>query len=55
MSSTDVDATDDAEAVEGVGETTRKKVIVDIYYLDLKVTYVNIVNLNVTPQNWGVR
>ena len=26
--------------------TTRKKVGVDIYYLDLKVTYVNIVNLN---------
>ena len=29
-----------------LGYTTRKKVIVDIYYLDLKVTYVNIVNLN---------
>ena len=25
---------------------TRKKVIIDIYYLDLKVTYVNIVHLN---------
>ena len=26
--------------------TTRKKVIIDIYYIDLKVTYVNIVHLN---------